>query len=588
MEFWGQKWMYKLCVCLLGLVSQAADVRVERTEVPGGGELVTYFRTVMDPASGASEVPLVSILRDTMGDANPENDQLRNVWAFTYTRPSVFKRLAASVPFLYERMGRSSGNGAPPPIVDIAAAGKGTIPRLASNLAQTNAFDPLGMPYRATTRAYRSRAAEYRTMQIWRTLDVLSTDGADSHGLTESELTEVRGRVLLSRRLFGGWVRSRYMAPAWNRFETASTEDRGRNWEMLRQRAEENRLYFQPLDRNGRPAWFDRALAGSGGRFDSKFLDISDPFRDPRLERWTEYSETWQLDGSGSPVSPGTDGASPAEMIPLALYALDHPKVPLVLIDFRDPGKPWRREAAKRAADDIATGVLGWTGYGNLSYLAAKTSWSFVHRRHGGALDRSARLRAYVQLRQTLISDTHMDAALRRDLSARLERFGLNPFDNASHAEQDIARRQYQALIAKARAGGLAASLADQRNREVGPLVHRPSVRLARKVATAVTLGAYRHRDPQTTELLALVDRRRRVHWHMRYLEGVLAAGPWPEVVADMRAVRHSMDELTALSAENTELRNEVAQLVSAIMARSDEATRAECRRCLSRLADVR
>src|SRR3712207_7382500 len=33
-----------------------------------------------DEASQPGEVPLVSILRDTLGDADPENDRLRHVW----------------------------------------------------------------------------------------------------------------------------------------------------------------------------------------------------------------------------------------------------------------------------------------------------------------------------------------------------------------------------------------------------------------------------------------------------------------------------------------------------------------------------
>lgn len=582
--------MFKWCVCLLGIGVQAADVRVQRTEVPGGGELITYFKTVSDPSAGATEVPFVSILRDTLGDSDPENDQLRDIWAFTYTRPSLWKRLAAGVPFFYGRPGRSRGNGVPPAIVDMAAAGRGTVPRLLGNLAQTNAFDPLGMAYRATTRAYRSRAGEYRTMQIWRTLDVLSETGPSSEGLSEQELLQVRGRVLLSRRLLGGWVSERYTAPAWRRFETQSAQDRGRNWEVLRQRAEENHLYFQPLDGN-RPAfallWFDRSLAGTVTRFDSKFLGISDPFRDHRIRNWREFTDTWWLDGSGSRVAPGTDGARPAEMVPLALYALDHPKVPLAVVDFRDPGKPWRREAVKRAADDIATGVLGWTGFGNVPYLAAKASWSFIRKRHGGALDRSARIRSYVELRHTLLSDPRIDPDLRGEISRRLDRFGLNPFDNASHVEEEIALRQHAALLAKASAGELTRHLARQRAREVTPLVHSRRAHSAQRVAKYASFGLYRHREVQTPELVAMVDRSRRIQWHMRYLEDVLAAGPKPEVVADMRAVRHSMNVLTTVAREVPGLHEDVAQLVTAIMARADEPTRAECRRCLSRLADA-
>jgi hypothetical protein len=49
-------------------------------------------------------VPLVTVLRDTLGDDNPENDRLRYVWMLTYTQPSMAKRIAAAIPFLYRRV----------------------------------------------------------------------------------------------------------------------------------------------------------------------------------------------------------------------------------------------------------------------------------------------------------------------------------------------------------------------------------------------------------------------------------------------------------------------------------------------------
>ena len=82
----------------------------QKTEVPGGGELITYFQTV-----SGTETPFVSILKDTLGDSNPDNDELRDVWTFTYSRPSIFKRALAAVPFLYRRVGSGKASGVPLP-----------------------------------------------------------------------------------------------------------------------------------------------------------------------------------------------------------------------------------------------------------------------------------------------------------------------------------------------------------------------------------------------------------------------------------------------------------------------------------------
>src|SRR5262247_2418212 len=76
---------------------------ISREAVPGGAELLTVLGRLDSPsgdASGAESVPLLSVLRDTLNDANPENDQLRYVWVHGYTTPSTGQRIASAIPFL--------------------------------------------------------------------------------------------------------------------------------------------------------------------------------------------------------------------------------------------------------------------------------------------------------------------------------------------------------------------------------------------------------------------------------------------------------------------------------------------------------
>src|SRR5438105_4841653 len=82
-----------------------AQFRVERLPLIGGSELLTIFGRLDAVRSGpnpAPEVPLLSILRDTLGDDNPESDRLRYVWMMTYARPTALKRVASAIPFLYQ------------------------------------------------------------------------------------------------------------------------------------------------------------------------------------------------------------------------------------------------------------------------------------------------------------------------------------------------------------------------------------------------------------------------------------------------------------------------------------------------------
>ena len=51
---------------------------------------------------------------------------------------------------------------------------------------------------------------------------------------------------------------------------------------------------------------------------------------------WTGYTQVRYFDADHQPVERDTPGARREEMIPLALYNLDYPRVPLLLADFRD------------------------------------------------------------------------------------------------------------------------------------------------------------------------------------------------------------------------------------------------------------
>ena len=76
-------------------------LRLEKTEVSGGAQLLTVHARLigLEPDKDEAEqwVPLVSILRDTFGDPNRENDRLRYVWPLTYTTPTLKQRFAAAI-----------------------------------------------------------------------------------------------------------------------------------------------------------------------------------------------------------------------------------------------------------------------------------------------------------------------------------------------------------------------------------------------------------------------------------------------------------------------------------------------------------
>ena len=80
------------------------DFRVERQPVANGAELLTVFSS-LPGGNGETpgEIPLVSVLRDSLGDSDPDNDRLRYIWVLTSARPTVLQHAAAFVPFFYWR-----------------------------------------------------------------------------------------------------------------------------------------------------------------------------------------------------------------------------------------------------------------------------------------------------------------------------------------------------------------------------------------------------------------------------------------------------------------------------------------------------
>ena len=180
--------------------------------------------------------------------------------------------------------------------------------------------------------------------------------------LSEPELLEIEARLTLAGRTLGGLVTAEKLPEAYVKHRTKSEEMRAHNWELVRQRAEANGLYFEPLGLNRSAThallWVAKDDLGER-KFDGQFLGISDPFHDARLRNWTGYRQA-------------RDGR---ELIPLALYALEYPKVPLLLVDFRDTHAPKHREMLRHAATDTVSGVLGVSKWGKSGRIVI---WCFL------------------------------------------------------------------------------------------------------------------------------------------------------------------------------------------------------------------
>jgi hypothetical protein len=400
----------------------------------------------------------------------------------------------------------------------MASPTRGAWKKAAGIIVQTQVLDGIGFAVRLVTRSYVGNLGEYKKMHLWQALDAfeesLATQG--DAGLARDEIDAIQGRLQLSGQIFGGFVSDEYLQRAHDRARTLRLEFRASNWDLLRHKAEENGLYFQPVSIAGLPVawallWVRADDAARQRSFDRSLLGIANPYGDPKLKSWNGYSETWWLDPSDSVVRVGTQGARATRMIPLALYALDHSRAPLLLADMRRASGPRRVEIARRFAADITQGALTFNAYANLAFLGAKGAYMFVRTRHGVPTDRSARVRGYVQVQHALGEDSGLDPMLRAELSKQVRALDTNPLEHDWDKEVRTAVQQYAAFLEYVDSPkGLAKQLRADREHELLVAHHGAGERAWMRMATIASLGAYRHRERvEAPELATLAALRR-------------------------------------------------------------------------------
>ncbi len=572
-------------------------LRLEKIEVPGGAELITVHAKLSGLESDKNDkwIPLVSILRDTLGDDIPENNRLRYVWPLTYTRPTTKQRIAAAIPFFYTRVGnKEPTTKTPPPALDLAAPESDVWNKMFWAALQGILLDPYGTPIKASTASYRRNTSDYRKSHIIRALSVLSLYEAveGESALSDAEMATIQARLLLTEKTFGGLVDDANLRGYYAKKTTQMRDERAHNWELLRQRAEAESLYFEPLlmpDGSATHAllWVSkRDLAKQqGARYSNRFLNITNPWTDKRLLNWQGFVETRYFDANNQMVDSDTPGAEAVEMIPLALYGLDMPKIPMLLVDFRDSYNPKKREMSRRVLNDITRNVLSLSKFGNLPFFLGRTVFDFVTGRRGIDLNQPSRLQTYSQLKLLLALNNSLDPELRDEIEGRAEKISLNPFENDLHAEANVALEQYEALVAFAKdPSGLAAKIERDRRAEMMPLEHGRNARVAFRALNILTFGKYVHREERTVDMEDRLDIARRLQYHTKFLQQIAKSSAELEITANMNDVLRS---LHFIAQHGSEAGASAAAATAKIFARTkDDETRRACLDSLSRIGN--
>lgn len=167
--------------------------------------------------SAETDLPLVSILRDTLGDDDNENDRVTAVWLLGLNRPTVRQCLLRQNQFFYWRPGRGSENDTAQnnrPSLDLTAPQHSAVTAFGRDLLQWAMLNRAGTPIRASWRAYRTNEVDYERLHLEEAISYLG-EAPGGNGPDEPTRQEVRAliaRLELRKTPLGGFVRDKAVA----------------------------------------------------------------------------------------------------------------------------------------------------------------------------------------------------------------------------------------------------------------------------------------------------------------------------------------------------------------------------------------
>lgn len=533
------------------------------TPVGDSAQLLTLFcRSCQKITGSGKDVPLVALLRDTLGESDSRNDRVTYVWLLTYARPSIEQRALSAVPFFYWRVGKSYESVSAhdtAPLFDLTTPVHPVLSEIERDLFQWTMLDPMTTFVRASSRAYRTNQLDYERLHLEEAIGYLrdAPVSGDESAPAQAQLNTVLARLELRERLLGGLVGERHLARLGEDADLEQERIRSRNWEMLRQCAEKTGLIFEPIDLAGATGQYAILWFPLGQSFDArgtylapiwKLLNIKNPWEDGRLRQGHGNSYTRELDENGRLLPAGTAGVREIDLTALAVYGLNYPRQPLLLVDFRDKLHVRGHEMTQKAINELTRGVIGISHFTNWYYYAAAGAYDFVKSRHGGAVDRAARLDSYSQFRMELALDDRLDPGLRKEMQRRVDSLAVNPLEALPAREMQAAIERYARLEAEAGNGGpLMAKIDKERRSELAAFGETKKARIAEAMLHDASFRLYTHRVKEDAANLSRLGCDRRVQYQLDFLDSLIAAGTQPEIAYDSSRIQAAVIELSDL-----------------------------------------
>jgi hypothetical protein len=159
----------------------------------------------------------------------------------------------------------------------------------------------------------------------------------------------------------------------------------------------------------------------------------------------------------------------------------------------------------------------------------------------------------------------------------------VNPLENGSDAERELAFTQYEALQDYAvREDGLPVQLERERGAEAAKFAHRGLDGKLMRIANVVTFGRYTHREKLTPELRQQLDQERQLAYHISFLRQVARSTPVVEVSWRMDEI---LPSLRYIAENGSEKDKAAAKAVGSIFSRTDDVEAKEL--CLTAMKRI-
>ncbi len=567
----------------------------DATAVGSTAELNTLFCRGCNPAAGdRADIPLLSVLRDTLGDDTAANDRLTEVWLLTYTRPTIARRMLSAVPFFYWHVASRSeraGSGRAAPLLDLTAPHNPMINAVSRDVLQWTTFDTAGTPIRALSHAYRTNEVDDERLHLAEAINYLrqAPAGDSASGLSSSERNLLIARLELRKSVLGGLVRERAAENLGERTNIDFERTRARNWELLRQCADKVGLYFEPLDlaaTSGQYAmlWLPLDSSPPTSRTQVKpiwrLLNLKDPSPDAADPLNSPRTYTRDFDNDGRLLAEGVSGVIQRKLVPLGVYSLNYPKLPLLMVDFRSQQHLRWHTVAQRSINEVTAGVIGISHFTNWYYYVGADLYNFVVSRRGSAVNDAQRLDCYSQFRVDLELDSQLDPELRERLQQRVDSLSVNPLEATPQEEMQAAAARFKRLQAEAADGRLATVVDKHRRAELASVDRSNRHSAQDSILHVLSMGTYTNRVKASAQNVAEADHLRRAEMQLRYLDQLAAKGTQPEVISDSARISQAIAELQELVplTGSTELKQHAAETLAHIRELSqDGALRSDC-----------